>query len=129
MFLRRTETPCFELLRDWHSSRIHCFNVMSIAGSMGIRQSSTGRIIQQEAEVMLMLTRRAMETIRIGDNIVIRVNRVGRQQVSLGIEAPPELLVLRGELQRLADGSSAGTGSSSGTTAVAAAPEAFRVSA
>jgi carbon storage regulator len=102
---------------------------MSIAGSMGIRRSSTGRFIQQEAEVMLMLTRRAMETIRIGDSIVIRVNRVGRQQVSLGIEAPPELLVLRGELQRLADGSSAGTGSSPGTTAVAAAPEAFRVSA
>ena len=50
---------------------------------------------------MLVLTRRTSETIRIGDNIVIRVNRVGRQQVSLGIEAPPDVSVLRGELKRM----------------------------
>ncbi|HAV30376.1 MAG: carbon storage regulator [Planctomyces sp.] len=76
---------------------------------------------------MLVLTRRTSETIRIGDNIVIRVNRVGRQQVSLGIEAPPDVSVLRGELKRMPDGAT-------GNPPVAAslvplAPEQFRVSA
>lgn len=76
---------------------------------------------------MLVLTRRTSETIRIGDNIVIRVNQVGRQQVSLGIEAPPEVSILRGELKRLPD---AATGNASvSASALPLAPEQFRVSA
>jgi len=76
---------------------------------------------------MLVLTRRMSETIRIGDDIVIRVNRVDQKQVSLGIEAPPELLVLRGELKRVSE-------CVAGNPPVAAsaqplAPEQFRVSA
>jgi len=77
---------------------------------------------------MLMLTRRASETIRIGDNIVIKVTRVGRQQVSLGIEAPPELLVLRGELKRIPEATAAGSPAAA-VSPVPMAPEQFRVSA
>lgn len=60
---------------------------------------------------MLVLTRRTSETIRIGDNIVIRVNRVGRQQVSLGIEAATGRIGAAGRIEADAgrsDGESAG---------------------
>lgn len=48
---------------------------------------------------MLVLSRREKERIRVGDSIVITVVRLGRDRVRLGIEAPPEVLVLRDELK------------------------------
>lgn len=50
---------------------------------------------------MLVLSRRPTETIRIGDDIVITVVRLGTGVVRLGIEAPKNLNVARGELQGL----------------------------
>ncbi len=47
---------------------------------------------------MLVLTRKAAETIRIGDDIVIKVIRTGMGSVKIGIEAPLNIRVLRGEL-------------------------------
>jgi carbon storage regulator len=47
---------------------------------------------------MLVLTRRCGERILIGDNIWITVVNVERGKVRLGIEAPPDVLVLREEL-------------------------------
>jgi carbon storage regulator len=46
---------------------------------------------------MLILTRKIGETILIGDNIPVMIVQVLGKQVLLGIEAPPELLVLRTE--------------------------------
>lgn len=46
---------------------------------------------------MLCLTRHAGETIRIGENIVILIQRVGDTQVQIGIEAPRTLAISRGE--------------------------------
>jgi len=48
---------------------------------------------------MLVLSRRESERIRLGDSIVITVVRVSGDKVRLGIQAPPEVLVLRDELQ------------------------------
>ncbi len=48
---------------------------------------------------MLVLSRKATERIRLGDNIVVTVVRVSGDRVRLGIEAPPEVLVLRDELE------------------------------
>jgi len=48
---------------------------------------------------MLVLSRRERERIQLGDSIVITVVRLGRDRVRLGIEAPPEVKVLRGELK------------------------------
>ena len=50
---------------------------------------------------MLVLTRKKMETIRIGDDITIQVIQTGRGRVKLGIQAPTHLRVLRGELERI----------------------------
>jgi carbon storage regulator len=47
---------------------------------------------------MLVLSRKAGERIRIGDDITIVVNRVVGSRVSVGIEAPPNVRIVRGEL-------------------------------
>lgn len=47
---------------------------------------------------MLVLTRKSNEKIRIGDDIVITVLRTKGKAVRLGIEAPSEMRVLRGEI-------------------------------
>ncbi|MCA9177496.1 MAG: carbon storage regulator [Planctomycetales bacterium] len=47
---------------------------------------------------MLVLTRKLQEQIRIGDNVVVTVLRVQGNSVRLGVEAPQEVSILRGEL-------------------------------
>jgi carbon storage regulator len=46
---------------------------------------------------MLVLTRKKAEEIRIGDNIVIKILQAGPNKVKIGIEAPKDVRVLRGE--------------------------------
>lgn len=52
---------------------------------------------------MLVLSRKESERIRLGDSIVVTIVRVSGDKVRLGIEAPPNILVLRDELQIHAD--------------------------
>lgn len=47
---------------------------------------------------MLVLTRRRDESILIDGEITVKVIRVGRGTVKLGIDAPREVRVRRGEL-------------------------------
>ncbi len=47
---------------------------------------------------MLVLTRKHQERIRIGENIVLTVLRIKGNTVRVGIEAPREVRVVRGEL-------------------------------
>lgn len=51
---------------------------------------------------MLVLTRKKSETVQIGDNIVIKVIQTGRGTIKLGIEAPADVRVLRGEVAEAA---------------------------
>ena len=51
---------------------------------------------------MLVLSRREAERIRIGDSIIVTVVRVAGDKVRLGIEAPPDVIVLREELEPFA---------------------------
>ena len=48
---------------------------------------------------MLVLSRKKDEKIRIGENIVITIVEVRGSIVRIGIEAPKEIKVLRGELK------------------------------
>ncbi|MBL9080361.1 MAG: carbon storage regulator [Planctomycetales bacterium] len=50
---------------------------------------------------MLVLSRKQGEQIRIGDNIVVTVHRLSGNRVSLGIEAPADCKIMRGELQEI----------------------------
>ena len=47
---------------------------------------------------MLVLSRKPAERIRLGDSIVVTVVRVSGDKVRIGIEAPPDVVVLRDEL-------------------------------
>lgn len=47
---------------------------------------------------MLVLSRKLGEKIVIGERVVLTVVKVDRNQVRLGIEAPPEVLVYREEI-------------------------------
>jgi len=47
---------------------------------------------------VLVFTRRRQEAIRIGDRIEVRVLRVGRDGVRIGITAPPDVPVHREEI-------------------------------
>ena len=47
---------------------------------------------------MLILTRKRDDSIRIGDDIVVRVMRTARGSVKIGIEAPETVRIVRGEL-------------------------------
>ncbi len=49
---------------------------------------------------MLVLSRKESQTIRIGDDIEITLVRVSGDRVRVGIQAPPDLLILRGELEK-----------------------------
>lgn len=48
---------------------------------------------------MLVLSRRINEEIQIGDNITIVVSRISGNRVSIGIKAPNDVSILRGELK------------------------------
>jgi carbon storage regulator CsrA len=50
---------------------------------------------------MLVLTRKIGESIRIGDHITIEVRRVAGNRVTIAVDAPRDVRILRGELARL----------------------------
>lgn len=47
---------------------------------------------------MLVLSRRAGETIHIGDDVVVTVVRIGHNNMRIGIDAPQSTEIVRGEL-------------------------------
>ena len=47
---------------------------------------------------MLILTRKQNEEIRISKDIVIKVLAINENQIKIGIEAPANIEILRGEL-------------------------------
>jgi carbon storage regulator CsrA len=51
---------------------------------------------------MLVLSRKTGERIHIGNNIVIEVRRVAGNRVTLALDAPRDVRILRGELERAA---------------------------
>jgi carbon storage regulator CsrA len=51
---------------------------------------------------MLVLTRKVGERIIIGENVMIEVRRVAGNRVTLALDAPRKVRILRGELERAA---------------------------
>ncbi|QGQ24036.1 carbon storage regulator [Gimesia benthica] len=47
---------------------------------------------------MLVLTRKRDEVIQIGEDIVIKILKTGKGAIKIGIEAPGNVRVIRGEL-------------------------------
>lgn len=61
---------------------------------------------------MLVFTRKRDEAIVIGHGIEIRVVRIGKDGVRLGITAPPDVPVHRSEIYRLVEASNASAATS-----------------
>src|SRR5205814_8571677 len=57
------------------------------------------RALSRRIAVMLVLSRKIGEKLVIGDNITVVVSRVAGNRVTLGIEAPTEVRIVRGELK------------------------------
>jgi carbon storage regulator len=53
---------------------------------------------RQEDPVMLVLSRKQTEKVFINDNVVVTVVSIQRNKVRLGIQAPIEMPVYRGEV-------------------------------
>ena len=51
---------------------------------------------------MLVLSRKAGQKIHIGDDIVVEVRRIAGNRVTIALEAPRDMRILRGELQEVA---------------------------
>jgi carbon storage regulator CsrA len=51
---------------------------------------------------MLVLSRKVGERIHVGDNIVLEIRRIAGNRVTLALEAPRDVRILRGELNRAA---------------------------
>lgn len=56
---------------------------------------------------MLVLSRKPGEVVCIGDDIKITVNRVSGRQVSIGIDAPREVPIVRQEVLEKEEGGEA----------------------
>jgi carbon storage regulator len=52
---------------------------------------------------MLVLSRKIGQELIIGDNIRIIINQISGNRVAVGIEAPAEVPIIRGELQLIRD--------------------------
>lgn len=52
---------------------------------------------------MLILSRKAGETLLIGDSIEVTITEISGDKVRLGITAPKEVQILRGELRQVAE--------------------------
>ncbi len=48
---------------------------------------------------MLVVTRKIGERILIGDKVVVTVVKIGNGGVRLGVDAPPEMAIVREELE------------------------------
>ncbi len=71
---------------------------------------------------MLVLTRKFQESIRIGDNVTITILRVKGNTVRVGIDAPRNVRVVRGELPLHGESSTHGTPSAAGSQHVVPSP-------
>ena len=48
---------------------------------------------------MLVLSRKVGEKLVIGDNVTVTINRISGNRVTVGIEAPGSVKIVRGELE------------------------------
>ena len=52
---------------------------------------------------MLVLSRKSGQSIVIGDGVTVTVNRVSGNRVTIGIQAPGDTRIVRGELLEIVD--------------------------
>src|SRR3954466_11185292 len=53
----------------------------------------------KESRIMLVLSRKVGERIHVGDNMVLEIRRIAGNRVTVALEAPRDVRILRGELE------------------------------
>jgi carbon storage regulator len=77
-----------------------CFSSLWIEQIVRSRQETQPpAALSRRIAVMLVLSRKIGEKLVIGDNITVVVSRVAGNRVTLGIEAPADVRIVRGELK------------------------------
>jgi carbon storage regulator len=76
---------------------------------------------------MLVLSRKTGERIHVGNNITIEVRRIAGNRVTLALEAPRDVRILRGELERVAREFTSPPAEQNGSTKSPAAARSFSV--
>lgn len=62
------------------------------------------QLFKYKDAVMLVLSRSKGESIRVGENIEIKVTEIGGGKVRLGITCPKDIVILRSELELTVNG-------------------------
>src|SRR6187401_654642 len=75
---------------------------------------------------MLVLTRKLQQQIKIGDQIIVTILRVKGNTVRVGITAPREVRVVRGELPKEPDAEEMSTAATAAEEIASAASEELR---
>ena len=87
--------------------------VAILAALVSLSFATTGRVDldpKHKEGNMLVLSRKSMERIHIGDSVVVTVLEIRGNKARIGIDAPKEVHVLRSELQdRVSDASGNGS--------------------
>jgi carbon storage regulator len=63
--------------------------------------SSFSSFLNRREHQMLVLSRKEGEKIVIGEGVVLTINRIAGNRVAIGIEAPRDIRIVRGELDPL----------------------------
>jgi carbon storage regulator len=71
-----------------------------VAESVALANGSDESVQEQ---TMLVLSRKLGEKIILNGNMIVTVVKIDRNQVRLGIEAPPEVAILREEIALASD--------------------------
>jgi carbon storage regulator len=64
----------------------------------GLKTTLAASFIPRRVKLMLILTRRVSESLKIGNDITVTVLSVNGNQVRLGVKAPREVAVHREEI-------------------------------
>jgi carbon storage regulator len=70
------------------------------AGSYCSTHRTNYDTLREEAK-MLVLSRKVGQRLVIGDSITIVINRIAGNRVQIGIEAPEDVHIMRGELDKI----------------------------
>src|SRR5690349_5922528 len=63
------------------------------------RRASRCSSKEKELSVMLVLSPKVGERIHVGDNIVLEIRRIAGNRVTVALDAPRDVRILRGELE------------------------------
>jgi carbon storage regulator len=82
----------------WHVAGPFSHALPAVVDQVPVEAGSQDTNASNGVCTMLVLSRKESETLLIGDDVVITIVRIDRDNVRIGIEAPPTVKVWRSEI-------------------------------